>query len=324
MNPFTESTADGPSRRGGGFRTRSGFTLIELLVVIGIIAVLLSILLPTLRGVRRQANLVQCSSNMKQVGLALLMYAHDNKGKLPPAGMPVIPGFPRGWWFANELVRLNYIKTKSINVYPAAGWNQKNKKFNRNNPFRCPEGIDEDQSLAADNPSFPQGEYPTHEMNNGFTILNDGSCAADGFGIPSWYQLNSKVQQANNEWPGGSSATPFVWFNTANTQADPTLVARPKYSRSLSFVRRGAELVMLVEAPNPNWHDGTESTKFPGNFLVDLAARHGRKTRRGDNAFTNMAFFDGHVALYPTSDFQAKGATGNFKQGTIFFLGKQK
>jgi hypothetical protein len=31
------------------------------------------------------------------------------------------------------------------------------KQFNRNNPFRCPEGIDEDQSLAADNPSFPQG-----------------------------------------------------------------------------------------------------------------------------------------------------------------------
>jgi hypothetical protein len=37
-----------------------------------------------------------------------------------------------------------------------------------------------------------------------------------------------------------------------------------------------------------------------------------------------MAFFDGHVTLYPTSAFQERGVTGNFRQGTIFFLGKQK
>jgi prepilin-type N-terminal cleavage/methylation domain-containing protein/prepilin-type processing-associated H-X9-DG protein len=307
------------SHRDGG-----GFTLIELLVVIGIIAVLLSILMPTLRGVRRQANLVQCSSNMRQVATAMIMYVQDNKGRCPPAGMPVLPAHPRGWWWANELVRLNYVKTKNINVYKKTPSNQSEKKYNRNNPFRCPEGIDEDQSLAADNPSFPQGDYPTDEMNNGFTILNDASCAQDGFGVPSWYQLNSKVQAAANGWPGGSSATPFVWFNTANTQADPTLVKRAEYARSLSYVKRGAEMVMIVEAANPNWHDGSESSKFKGNFMVDLAGRHGRKTARGDNAWTNMAFFDGHVTLYPTIQFQAKGAASNFRQTTIFFLGKQR
>jgi prepilin-type N-terminal cleavage/methylation domain-containing protein len=53
-------------------RFRVAFTLIELLVVIGIIAVLISILLPTPRSVRRQANPLQCSGNMKQVATAMI------------------------------------------------------------------------------------------------------------------------------------------------------------------------------------------------------------------------------------------------------------
>src|SRR5688572_4425018 len=89
-------------------RCKSGFTLIELLVVIGIIAIMMSILLPTLRGVRRQAYLVQCSSNMKQIATALIMYIQDNKGRFPPAaveaastvGSSVYGG--NGWWWANE------------------------------------------------------------------------------------------------------------------------------------------------------------------------------------------------------------------------------
>lgn len=60
------------------------FTLVELLVVIGIIALLVSMLLPALNKSRQQAVSIKCMSNLKQVGNAFMMYANDNHGWLPP------------------------------------------------------------------------------------------------------------------------------------------------------------------------------------------------------------------------------------------------
>src|SRR6476646_1830227 len=64
---------------------RKGFTLVELLVVIGIIAILISILLPVISAARRQAGAAQCLSNMRQLGLAFQMYAGTYKNAFPVA-----------------------------------------------------------------------------------------------------------------------------------------------------------------------------------------------------------------------------------------------
>lgn len=68
-------------------QNKRGFTLVELLVVIGIIAVLISMLLPSLNKARAQAKWVQCQSNLRQIGVFLLNYSNDNNGQMFPYGL---------------------------------------------------------------------------------------------------------------------------------------------------------------------------------------------------------------------------------------------
>ena len=78
-------------------------TLVELLVVIGIIALLISILLPSLNKARESAKTVQCLSNMRQIGLAIVQYANQNKGFIPPYNINAsnVSNLPQGhaYWF---------------------------------------------------------------------------------------------------------------------------------------------------------------------------------------------------------------------------------
>ena len=325
-----------PRRR----RTRGSgaFTLVELLVVIGIIAVLIGILLPALNKARRSSKTLQCSSNMKQIATAMLMYVNDNKGRLPPTLISAgdLTVYKDGWFWAAELMHQKYINAP--NIYPP-GATSSQKDPDQPSVFRCPEGIaPTDWPGASGTGSASNGAAPTDAGNNAWVYGVAANPRADGqtpYGVATWYQLVTRVSGFASDDPiSGTNNPPFIYFDSLKNGVPPATAPGmagqlqcPAYSRTISNIRKSAVVVMLGEADAINWVDnGDHPRNGHDQYAVRMGARHGQISSDKNNAYMNLAFFDGHVALFPSQDVNyTVGGTAAMREanGMIFILHNQ-
>jgi prepilin-type N-terminal cleavage/methylation domain-containing protein/prepilin-type processing-associated H-X9-DG protein len=240
-------------------RHTRGFTLVELLVVVGIIAVLISLLLPSLAGARRAANATKCMSNMRQLGMGIVGFVNERDGYLPNAWQNASPAMRwdgsawvtvsgEDWGFRNPMWGWDYVVKKSMKL--------------TNEVYRCPEDATE----------LLRGTW-----NDADTNLPD---APDADNIPASYRLNASNALVENTQVGQ------VWraVRTSKISGSQTIIIAEgvpsNYHHVATYDPVGLGHVSVSNRTQIAWD------------------RHGRKSPGANTTATggsHYVFADGHV-----------------------------
>ncbi len=296
------------AHRPFGSPIRKAFTLVELLVVIGIIALLISILLPTLSSARRAAASAKCAAQMREIGNAFQMYANESKGWFPPAQLqPMNPP-------VYNIDGVAYPTTASGRSYNAMWFNFVSKYITKYKAGGAvANGSDADlqrKSIIWGCPSW-EGYYLSNQVGS-YSVVQTG------YGMNGWPTM-SKTNPAltNNLPPLTETAFIINWPNIKPAQG-----GQGNFFKQVVWGKNGAERCLIADSaywlveservPPPNGMVGQGDLSnggavffVTGSTTID-AYRHGKYpphsatagqfALNGGKVVYNILYVDGHVS----------------------------